>query len=119
MILAVIMAAPQIAPAHRHLVVNLTASMPRGLYLLSPEARAAGEAPCYAAGVAVRVACGASLEEAVADAKRSLTGYGLDADAMRLAVAMIDGAAVTIAATFNLIDHQTVSCSDRTLINLE
>ena len=35
MILAVMMVAIPIAPAHRHLVVNLTASMPRGLYLLS------------------------------------------------------------------------------------
>ena len=34
-ILAVVMVAIPIAPAHRHLVVNLTASMPRGLYLLS------------------------------------------------------------------------------------
>lgn len=34
-ILAVMMVAIPIAPAHRHLVVNLTASMPRGLYLMS------------------------------------------------------------------------------------
>ena len=35
MILAVMMVAISIAPVHPHLVVNLTASMPRGLYLLS------------------------------------------------------------------------------------
>ena len=35
MILAVAMIAIPIAPQHRQLVVNLTASMPRGLYLLS------------------------------------------------------------------------------------
>lgn len=37
MTLAVMMVATQIAPTHRHLVVNLTASMPRGLYLLSQD----------------------------------------------------------------------------------
>ncbi|MDX2258791.1 MAG: hypothetical protein NW205_07715 [Hyphomicrobiaceae bacterium] len=37
MILAVMMVAIPIAAVHRHLVVNLTASMPRGLYLLSQD----------------------------------------------------------------------------------
>lgn len=73
-----------------------------GLYLLSAEARAAGEAPCYAAGVAVRVACGASLEQACADALASLERYGLDDDARALAGAMIASAAATIRATGDL-----------------
>lgn len=73
-----------------------------GLYLLSPEARAAGEGPCYGAGVAVRVACGASIGQAVADALASLDSYGLDAPAKALASAIVDGAAATIAATGDL-----------------
>lgn len=70
-----------------------------GVYLLVPEARAAGEAPCYGAGMAVRVACGASLTDVAAEAKRSLGSYGLDAPARALADAMVDGVAATIAAT--------------------
>lgn len=70
-----------------------------GAYLLAPEVRAGGEAPCYGAGMAVRVACGAVLEDVVRDALASLDGYGLDAAAKALATGIIASAALTIAAT--------------------
>ena len=70
-----------------------------GAYLLAPEVRAGGEAPCYGAGIAVRVACGASLDSAVRDALDSLEGYGLDAAAKALASGIIASAAHTIRAT--------------------
>jgi hypothetical protein len=70
-----------------------------GAYLLAPEVRAGGEAPCYGAGMAVRVACGAVLEDVVRDALASLDGYGLDAAALALASGIIASAALTIAAT--------------------
>lgn len=70
-----------------------------GAYLLAPEVRAGGEAPCYGAGMAVRVACGVPVAEAAADALRSLDGYGLDDDARALVHGVVASAAATIAAT--------------------
>jgi hypothetical protein len=70
-----------------------------GAYLLAPEVRAGGEAPCYGAGIAVRVACGAPLDGAVRDALDSLEGYGLDVAAKSLASGIIASAAHTIRAT--------------------
>lgn len=70
-----------------------------GVYLLVPEARAGGEAPCYGASMAVDVACGMPLAVAASRAKYSLEGYGLDPDATALAHAIIDSAAASIAAT--------------------
>lgn len=71
-------------------------------YLLAPELRAASEAPCYGAGIAVRVAFGQGLAWAVASAKASLDGYGLPATELEFARSLIDGAAATIAATGDL-----------------
>jgi hypothetical protein len=67
-------------------------------YLLAPELRAAGEAPCYGSGMAVAVALGASLDAVVAAAKRSLDHYGLGVEPYALACGMIDDAARSIAA---------------------
>ena len=70
-----------------------------GAYLLAPEVRAGGEAPCYGAGMAVRVAGGEALADVVRDALASLDGYGLDAAARALATGIIASAALTIRAS--------------------
>jgi len=70
-----------------------------GAYRLAPEVRAGGEAPCYGAGMAVRVAGGEALADVVRDALASLEGYGLDAAAKALATGIIASAALTIRAT--------------------
>lgn len=67
-------------------------------YLLSAEARASGEAPCYGAGMAIAVALGASGDDVAASAKRSLESYGLDADATKHAHGLIDSAAASVRA---------------------
>ncbi len=67
-------------------------------YLVADEARAAGEAPCYGAGMAVLCALGADVDEVAASAKRSLGSYGLGADALKTAHAIIDSAAASIRA---------------------
>ena len=68
-------------------------------YLVGAEARAAGEAPCYAASMAVRVRIGGESSAAAAEgAMRSLQGYGLDADALRLAAGIIASARTTLDA---------------------
>lgn len=68
-------------------------------YLVGAEARAAGEAPCYAASMAVRVRLGGESSAAAAEgAMRSLAGYGLDADALRLASGIIASARATLDA---------------------
>jgi len=67
-------------------------------YLLAPELRAAGEAPCYGAGMAVAVALGAPLADVVAQAKLSLDAYGLGVEPYALACGLIDDAARSIAA---------------------
>lgn len=68
-------------------------------YLVGAEARAAGEAPCYAASMAVRVRLGGESTAAAAEgAMRSLQGYGLDADALRLAAGIIASARATLDA---------------------
>ncbi len=60
------------------------------LLLLSSEVRAAAEAPCYGASMAVMVRLGGwSTAHAAEDAMRALAGYGLDADGMALAAEMI------------------------------
>lgn len=70
-----------------------------GVYALSPEARAGGEAPCYGAGMAVDVADGKPVDDAARDALVSLGSYGLDADASALAASIIASARETIRAT--------------------
>lgn len=70
-----------------------------GVYALSPEARAGGEAPCYGAGMAVDVADGKPVDDAARDALLSLGSYGLDADAAALAASIIASARETIRAT--------------------
>lgn len=68
-------------------------------YLVGAEARAAGEAPCYAAGMAVRVRLGGESTAAAAEsAMRSLQGYGLDAEALALAAGIIASARATLDA---------------------
>lgn len=68
-------------------------------YILGAEARAAGEAPCYAAGMAVQVRLGgASTQAAYESAMRSLGGYGLDADALALAAGILASARATLDA---------------------
>ena len=67
-------------------------------YLLSPEARAAGEAPCYGAGIAVTALLGGDIDAEAARAKASLESYGLDAPALALAHALIDSAAESVRA---------------------
>jgi len=68
-------------------------------YILGAEARAAGEAPCYAAGMAVRVRLGGESTAAAAEsAMRSLQGYGLDAEALALAAGIIASARATLDA---------------------
>ena len=66
---------------------------------MGAEARAAGEAPCYAAGMAVAVAFrGVSSGYATVRALESLRGYGLDDDAMALASGILASAKATIDA---------------------
>ena len=68
-------------------------------YLVGAEARAAGDAPCYAASMAVRVRLGGESTAAAAEsAMRSLQGYGLDADALALAAGIIASARATLDA---------------------
>ena len=68
-------------------------------YLVGAEALAAGEAPCYAASMAVRVRLGGESTAAAAEsAMRSLQGYGLDADALALAAGIIASARATLDA---------------------
>ncbi len=68
-------------------------------YILGAEARAAGEAPCYAAGMAVQVRLGgASTQAAYESAMRSLGGYGLDAPALALAAGILASARATLDA---------------------
>ena len=68
-------------------------------YLVGAEARAAGEAPCYAAGMAVQVRLGgASTQAAYESAMRSLGRYGLDADALALAAGILASARATLDA---------------------
>ena len=68
-------------------------------YLVGAEARAAGEAPCYAASMAVRVRLGGESTAAAAEsAMRSLQGYGLDADALALAAGIVASARATLDA---------------------
>lgn len=60
------------------------------LLLLSSEVRAAAEAPCYGASMAVLHRIGGWSTAAAAEgAMRSLSGYGLDADGMALAAQMV------------------------------
>ena len=60
------------------------------LLLLSSEVRAAAEAPCYGASMAVLHRIGGWSTAAAAEgAMRSLAGYGLDADGLALAAEMI------------------------------
>jgi hypothetical protein len=68
-------------------------------YLIAPELRAAGEAPCYGAGMAVAVALGADVDEAAEQARASLDHYGLDDKSRALARAIIASAAETIRQT--------------------
>jgi hypothetical protein len=66
-------------------------------YLVSREARAAAEAPCYGASMAVLVCLGRwSTAAAAESAMRSLAGYGLDADALRLASGIVASARATL-----------------------
>ncbi|MBL8600368.1 MAG: hypothetical protein JNK72_00445 [Myxococcales bacterium] len=68
-------------------------------YLVGAEARAAGEAPCYAAGMAVaRAFRGVSSDVAAGQALESLRGYGLDDDAMTLASGILASAKATLDA---------------------
>lgn len=67
--------------------------------LVSPEARAAGEAPCYGASMAVLVRLGGvSSQAAYESAMRSLGGYGLDAPALALAAGILASARATLDA---------------------
>ncbi len=66
-------------------------------YLVSREARAAAEAPCYGASMAVLVRLGGWSSAAAAEsAMRSLAGYGLDADALRLAAGIVASTRATL-----------------------
>lgn len=66
-------------------------------YLVSAEARAAAEAPCYGATMAVQVRLGGWSSAAAAEsAMRSLAGYGLDADALRLAAGIVASTRATL-----------------------
>lgn len=67
--------------------------------LISKEARAAGEAPCYAASMAVEVRLGGrSAQSAYESAMHSLKGYALDADATKLAAGILASARATLDA---------------------
>jgi hypothetical protein len=66
-------------------------------YIGSREARAAAEAPCYGASMAVLVRLGGWSSAAAAEsAMRSLAGYGLDADALRLAAGIVASTRATL-----------------------
>jgi hypothetical protein len=68
-------------------------------YLVSKEARAAAEAPCYGASMAVLVRLGHWSTGAAAESvMRSLSGYGLDADALALASGMVASTQATLDA---------------------
>lgn len=67
-------------------------------YLVADEARAAGEAPCYGAGMAAAVAMGADVDVEAARAKGSLESYGLGAEALATASALIDSARESVRA---------------------
>lgn len=59
-------------------------------YLIAPEVRAGGEAPCYGAGMAVYVGLGGLTPgQAAQRARDSLRGYALDRDAEELAARII------------------------------
>ena len=67
--------------------------------LVSAEARAAGEAPCYAASMAVLHSLGGwSSQAAYERAMHSLEGYALDADALALASGILRSAQATLDA---------------------
>ena len=69
------------------------------LLLLSSEVRAAAEAPCYGASMAVLVRLGGWSTAAAAEgAMRSLSGYGLDADGLALAAQMVASHRATLDA---------------------
>lgn len=68
-------------------------------YLVAPELRGSSEAPCYGAGMAVRVAFGQGLAWVTAAAKASLDGYGLPEAELAHARALVDGCAASIAAS--------------------
>lgn len=68
-------------------------------YLLVPELRAAGEAPCYGASMAILAAFGRDLDQLVKNAKVSLDQYGMGDNSRSLAFAMVDSAAATIRRT--------------------
>lgn len=68
-------------------------------YLVSREARAAAEAPCYGASMAVLVRLGGWSTESAADSvMHSIEQYGLDADAMRLASGIVASTKATLDA---------------------
>ena len=68
-------------------------------YLVGAEDRAAEDATCYPASIAVRVRLGGESTAAAAEsAMRSLQGYGLDADALALAAGIIASARATLDA---------------------
>ena len=67
--------------------------------LVSKEARAAGEAPCYAASMAVLVRLGGwSTQAAYERAMHALSGYALDAQALALASGILRSAQATLDA---------------------
>jgi len=67
--------------------------------LVSAEARAAGEAPCYAASMAVLARIGGwSSQAAYERAMHALGGYALDADALVLASGILRSAQATLDA---------------------
>ena len=67
--------------------------------LVSKEARAAGEAPCYGASMAVLHSIGGwSPQAAYERAMHALGGYALDADAMALASGILRSAQATLDA---------------------
>jgi hypothetical protein len=67
-------------------------------YLVADEARAAGEAPCFGAALSAAVAMGADVDTEAARAKDSLTRYGLGAEALATAHALIDSARESVRA---------------------
>lgn len=67
-------------------------------YLVADEARAAGEAPCFGAGISAAVAMDADVDAEAARAKDSLTRYGLGPEALATAHALIDSARESVRA---------------------
>lgn len=68
-------------------------------FLALPVARAAGETPCYGASLALRVRLGGwDLQDALVGVRRSLTKYGLDANAMTLAEGLLAQHRATLEA---------------------